>query len=77
MHGWVDTARVLVNAGARVEERGGGCETPMHLAAAGGHRVLIKTLFDLGASSNANTDKSETQLHLACAQGALDCVSER
>ena len=41
------------------------------------HRRYDWELPDLGASSNANTDKSETPLHLACAQGALDCVSER
>lgn len=59
-HGQVEVAKVLIDAGANIDDRGGPeCDgiTPLHDAAACGHLEVMEMLLDNGASPLARTNQ--------------------
>lgn len=52
-HGQIEAAKILIDAGANIDDRGGpNCDgiTPLHDAASCGHLEVIDMLLDNGAS---------------------------
>lgn len=50
-------------------------QTPLHLAARGGHISLVESLLLAGADVNVADEESVTPLHLACSMGRLSTVT--
>ena len=63
-HGAVDSARVLLEAGADVNDRGADGNSALVLAAMSGHETLARYLLKRGADPNAS-DAGYTALHAA------------
>lgn len=74
--GWAEIVQLLISVGAGVDERDDLGNTAVHLCAQGSHHLMIKTLFDRGASLNALNTNLETPLQLAAAAGVLASVNE-
>eukprot|EP00752_Nemacystus_decipiens_P005785 g5234.t1 len=79
MNGRVDTARVLLEAGAPVAHRcNGGRESPLFAAAKNGHAEMVELLLgELGPGAvDAPSSAGETPLSVACAKGHADVVDQ-
>jgi ankyrin repeat protein len=63
--GWTTGVSVLLEFGARINERGDGDETALMAAAYNGEVEVIKLLLAHGADSNARSKNGETALKLA------------
>ena len=63
------TARVLIENGADVHDKGSSRKMPLHFAAEAGSLDLVKFLIDHGADINARNHRDETPLHLAAGFG--------
>ena len=55
-YGQLNTAKLLINAGADLNYKGNTGETSLHLAAAHGHHDLVKLLLSYGADPNLTDD---------------------
>ncbi|MBC6404098.1 MAG: ankyrin repeat domain-containing protein [Hyphomonadaceae bacterium] len=69
-----DVRRCLA-AGAEVEARTEGGETPLHLAALGGNAETVTALVDAGADVEAREEDNRTPLHVAAAGGTAETVT--
>jgi uncharacterized protein len=64
----------LLSAGADVNARSSGGETPLMLAASRGRLDIIDLLIERGADVNAATEAGNTALMLAAARGQVDAA---
>jgi ankyrin repeat domain-containing protein 17 len=68
--GYADVVRVLIKAGANVEEHNENGHTPLMEAASAGHVGVAKILLDSGAGINTHSNEfKESALTLACYKG--------
>ena len=74
--GHLETARYLINAGARLNSASQNRMkvTPLHSAAAGGHTALVKLLLEHGADPNAVQEGGFTPLHAAAQNGDVESI---
>lgn len=73
--GSVEIARLLIQAGARVDVLTRiGDHTPLHVAARAGHEAVIGDLLAAGADVNSATATGATALHFASASGRADAI---
>ncbi|HEY9151462.1 MAG TPA: ankyrin repeat domain-containing protein [Anaerolineales bacterium] len=74
--GNLETARYLINSGARVNSPSQNemNVTPLHSAAAGGHTELVKLLLEHGANPNAVQKSGFTPLHAAAQNGDVQSI---
>lgn len=74
--GKVDAAKVLLEAGARVDVYGTNAfaNQPLHAAAAGRHVEVCRVLLGAGADPNATQHGGYTPLHEAAQAGAVELV---
>jgi ankyrin repeat protein len=70
--GNVDTARLLLDAGAPVDPTQAGGFTPLHEAARRGDEPLVDLLLDRGADRTVTTDAGRTAAELAAEAGHQD-----
>jgi ankyrin repeat protein len=63
--GSLEKARLLVKAGAKLEQRDGDGMTALHYAVQGGDKNVVKLLMDSGARPNAKAKDGLTPLDLA------------
>jgi ankyrin repeat protein len=56
-------AALLLASGAEADARAAAGETPLHLAAEGGHKAVIKLLLEAGAEINSADSLGRTPLH--------------
>lgn len=70
----IDVVRLLLDAGAQVEGRGGSGWTPLHVASENGNIEVISELLARGACSDAVTVSNATPLCLAVIKRAAPAV---
>ena len=63
-----EQARILIEQGADVNEKGSGGNSPLHLAAFANSTDVAKLLIAHGALVNAVSDSGGTPLHIAAAR---------
>ena len=74
-YGFASLTRVSLEMGVNQNGSCSSCETPLALAAAGGHSKVVALLIQRGASTAAaNSSRGEAALHLAAARGSLETV---
>ena len=70
--GHEEVVRVLINAGANVEEHNENGHTPLMETATAGHITVAKILLVAGAGVNTHSNEfKESALTLACYKGTL------
>jgi uncharacterized protein len=69
--GFADCVRVLIEAGAKLNERSNNAmeNMPLHAAAAGRHAEIVRVLLERGAWVNARQHGGWTALHAAAQNG--------
>ena len=67
-------AILLLEKGARLDDRDYTGATPVHVAACHNHADLILTFSDTGGDINAKTSNGSTPLHSAAACGAVEVI---
>ena len=74
--GHLETARYLINAGARINSPSQNemKVTPLHSATAAGCSELVKLLLQLGANPNAPQEGGITPLHAAAQNGDVESI---
>ena len=74
--GHLETARYLINAGARVNSPSQNKmkAAPLHSAAAGRYAALVKLLLEHGADPNARQEGGFTPLHAAAQNGDVESI---
>lgn len=73
--GHEEVVRVLLEAGANVEDHNENGHTPLMEAASAGHVPVAKILLEHGAGINTHSNEfKESALTLACYKGHLDMV---
>lgn len=73
--GHEEVVKVLLEAGANVEDHNENGHTPLMEAASAGHVSVAKILLDHGAGINTHSNEfKESALTLACYKGHLDMV---
>jgi ankyrin repeat protein len=70
--GQVDTTALLLRSGAQVN--GGENEKPIHIASRVGHKEIVSTLLQIGASLTSLTQSGNLALHLASEAGHMYLV---
>lgn len=70
----LETARLLIRAGASVKLADRYGVTPLYLACANGNAAMIKLLLDAGSDANSVDPAGETALMTAAKAGVLDAV---
>ena len=74
-HGFESLTQVSLEMGVNQNGSCNSCETPLALAAAGGHSKVVARLIQRGASRAASNSRSrQTALHLAAANGSQETV---
>ena len=74
-NGHIGAIRMLLDAGADVNETGGRAFSPLHFAALAGHAEVVDALLDAGADPSAEGDFSPTTpLHLAARMGHVRTI---
>ena len=74
-YGFASLTRVSLEMGVNQNGSCDSCETPLSLAAAGGHSKVVELLIQRRASTAAsNLSCGETALHLAAAKGSQETV---
>jgi ankyrin repeat protein len=72
--GQVQSAGLLVSAGANLEHGGPGGALPLHIAAANGFPQLVQVLLGGGAVCDAPDDAGFTAVHHACVSGGVSVL---
>ena len=73
--GHEEVVRVLLEAGANVEDHNENGHTPLMEAASAGHCGVAKILLEFGAGINTHSNEfKESALTLACYKGHLEMV---
>eukprot|EP01047_Picozoa_sp_COSAG01_P006630 COSAG01_NODE_243_length_20572_cov_24.956137_2_plen_560_part_00 len=72
--GQVQSAGLLVSAGANLERGGPGGALPLHIAAANGFPQLVQVLLGGGAVCDAPDDAGFTAVHHACVSGGVSVL---
>ncbi|KFQ10175.1 Ankyrin repeat and KH domain-containing protein 1, partial [Leptosomus discolor] len=73
--GFVDIVKVLLKAGANIEDHNENGHTPLMEAASAGHVEVARVLLEYGAGINTHSNEfKESALTLACYKGHLDMV---
>lgn len=72
--GRVDSAKILLSAGAGVDARDADGAAPLHLAAAAGHLGVVELLLNTDATPGLKDTKEQTALHLAAGAGHVAVV---
>lgn len=76
-YGNAQTVRVLIDAGASLEERDHRNETALHRAVGGGRYDVVQMLLETGADVTAMNDRGETPAEAARKKGiAIDALME-
>lgn len=76
-HGYLDSTRRLIKAGANIEARGGQDEkTPLMLAASLGNKAIVRELITNNAELNATDNKKCTAVISCCMHGRDGCLEE-
>ena len=70
--GHTEVAKLLIEAGANVNEASPKGKRVIHLASESDNLELVRLLINKGAEFNATTKMGATPLHVACAKGRLD-----
>lgn len=73
-HGFAETVKLLLAAGAIVNKKNGDGWTPLFSAARYGHTDVMKLLLDAGAEVNVVNMHDQTPLHVATWSGKADAV---
>lgn len=73
-NGYIETARLLIGFGARVNAIDKLGETPLHTACAAGHADILPVLARANANLDAISHEGWTPLHVACEGGRTECV---
>lgn len=68
----VGVVELLLASGARVDVRGSGGGTPLHMAALTGQTTLVRMLIDHGADVDARTEEGVTPLYQAAKKDEAD-----
>ena len=74
-YGDLEGLRILLAAGAPVDETVDLNVTPLHLAARKGHTEVVEALVVAGASLSARDEDGDTPLHIAAVYGKEDAVA--
>ncbi|KAI8521456.1 Ankyrin repeat and KH domain-containing protein 1, partial [Branchiostoma belcheri] len=73
--GYEDVVRILLEAGARIEDHNENGHTPLMEASSAGHVGVARLLLERGAGINTHSNEfKESALTLACYKGHLDMV---
>lgn len=72
--GHIPATRLLIDAGADVDEDSRGGETPLHFAAQGGRHNVVRLLIEAGAEPERANAKGLSPLHVAAGAGTLEVV---
>jgi ankyrin repeat protein len=70
----LETAKLLIRAGADVKLADGYGVTPLYLACANGNAAMIRLLIDAGADPNSSDPAGETALMTAIRAGSLEAA---
>jgi ankyrin repeat protein len=74
--GWLEEVQQLLAAGADVNARSRGGETPLHRAARGDHGAVAAALLAAGADPHARNARGRNPLHVAAAWGSKDIMQQ-
>lgn len=73
--GFVDIVKVLLKAGANIEDHNENGHTPLMEAASAGHVEVARVLLEYGAGINTHSNEfKESALTLACYKGIVSCL---
>lgn len=73
--GFVDVVKVLLKAGANIEDHNENGHTPLMEAASAGHVEVARVLLEYGAGINTHSNEfKESALTLACYKGIVSCI---
>lgn len=73
--GFVDVVKVLLKAGANIEDHNENGHTPLMEAASAGHVEVARVLLEYGAGINTHSNEfKESALTLACYKGIVSCL---
>ncbi|KAG7311524.1 hypothetical protein JYU34_002570 [Plutella xylostella] len=72
--GHTEAAKLLIDAGCRLDVQGGDGFTPLHIAAFRNHKEITKLLVEAGAFVNYKSYDRMTPIHFAAKRGYLDVV---
>ena len=75
-NGYLDTVRVLVEAGANKNQVTKIGVAPLHIAAAGGYVEVVRALIESGADVDLTTKDGQTAWDLASMNGYQEVVNE-
>ncbi|WP_353273625.1 ankyrin repeat domain-containing protein [Wolbachia endosymbiont (group A) of Agelastica alni] len=73
-HGDIEIVNALIKAGANVNAENKDKWTPLHFAAAWGHKDVLEVLLTAGANVNAENKNKWTPLYLAAVRGHKDVL---
>lgn len=75
--GHLKMVRMLLSAGASVDEADAGKNTPLHMAARGGYVAVVRSLLSAGGDANATNEDGETPTLAALSNGhqlVVECL---
>lgn len=71
----MDVVKVLLKAGANIEDHNENGHTPLMEAASAGHVEVARVLLEYGAGINTHSNEfKESALTLACYKGIVSCL---
>lgn len=71
----MDVVKVLLKAGANIEDHNENGHTPLMEAASAGHVEVARVLLEYGAGINTHSNEfKESALTLACYKGIVSCI---
>lgn len=71
----MDVMKVLLKAGANIEDHNENGHTPLMEAASAGHVEVARVLLEYGAGINTHSNEfKESALTLACYKGIVSCL---
>lgn len=72
--GRIEQVKALIEAGADVDERSRGGNTPLYYAAQKGHAEVVRLLVEAGADVDVDNDFGSTPLHVASRGGHVEVI---
>ncbi|XP_028043180.1 putative ankyrin repeat protein RF_0381 isoform X3 [Bombyx mandarina] len=72
--GHIDTAKLLIEAGCKIDVTASDGLTPLHVAVVKNHIEIVRLLIAAGSNVNYKTHEKMTPLHFASSRGFLDIV---